>query len=177
MKIRTGFVSNSSSSSFILALPRGLALDAASIHGYLYGEVPVKLGYGDTWTTPVTITSTEAAAAIAEQLAEQPADADLTLMVWGAVYEDAPTDPGIIKLSGEKPDFAAYKSSWDAYHAACLAHGKASRPGLAAALGGDYVLYVVEFEDYDEETDPIGTVMRDSPTAFGAAKVWERKYG
>jgi hypothetical protein len=38
MKQRSGFVSNSSSSSFIIALPRDLILSSRFLHDYLFGD-------------------------------------------------------------------------------------------------------------------------------------------
>jgi hypothetical protein len=65
---------------------------------------------------------------------------------------------------------------YDTYHADCLDHGRALFAQLRTATPG-IRLYAVEFNDYDDETNPIGWVMRNAPDAFGAALRIERRIG
>ena len=80
MKTRLGFVSNSSSASFIIRLPKTALASARTLHDYMYGEKiqiftmyynPANYGY-DHYST----TSLDLARAIFAQAAEQGQFAD-----------------------------------------------------------------------------------------------------
>jgi hypothetical protein len=67
MKVRSGFVSNSSSSSFIVAFPCGFVPTAVAIQDYLFGtRQEITVDEGDE-----SITCTEAATLIYQQMSGQ----------------------------------------------------------------------------------------------------------
>ena len=98
MKIRAGFVSNSSSSSFIVAFPAGFKPTKESVAAYLFRSGPTSMGLHWDRKTPITSDELAAhvfaqmrrrkpnsAAAIARALIDWPAHPP----VYGAAYDRA----------------------------------------------------------------------------------------
>jgi len=66
MKIRQGFVSNSSSSSFIVPFPKDMEMTVSNIHKYLYGDTPFSIYYYES-----SVSSMEAAQIIHDEIHKQ----------------------------------------------------------------------------------------------------------
>ncbi len=163
MKLRQGFVSNSSSSSFIVAFPAGIAPTPEAVHAYLYGATPgeVRLPWS-AWSNDAPGVSTmDAATLISRDMSTQhPND-------WEAI-EDA--------LNGEiegELDFATLgrngengRIDWEKYEQSRQRWITIYLENLRERLGRpEYDLYVFEFEDHDHmgATLERGDTFRQAP--------------
>jgi hypothetical protein len=150
-KIRKGFVSNSSSSSFIVAFPKGMELTEDNVHNYLYGpELTVICSYGDG------IRSEQAAEVITRDMKEQtPNDEAALLSALGGWLEGAPDYDEYIDHKDDYSDrsdeaqerrraqWDAYRKAGDEYRAKFLAKFKAN------VDLNKFDLYTFEYSDND----------------------------
>jgi len=171
MKIRTGFVANSSSSSFVVAIPADLSIFAANeLHNYLYGPQPkdIVLGYGIQ--QPHKITSQEATEAITHQLIGQEANSDKTLALWGFLLGGGPETDLDDRIQAGELTYTQAKPLYRRHRLAVIEYAESRLPEIVG-----YVLYRVDFHDYGG--DNLELVMRNSPDNFGAAQRWEDSIG
>ena len=142
MKVRQGFVSNSSSSSFIVAFPRGMEINETSVHEYLYGKNPITLSsYGDG------ISSTDATAAIVRAMKDQVPNNQKELDdALGGYLEDAPAYYDIV--TADRDDTELREQQWKEYRALGDAHRSKTLNAITKEWG-DVDLYVFTFSDND----------------------------
>jgi hypothetical protein len=145
MKIRSGFVSNSSSSSFVVAFPKGFASSLENVQNYLFGPSPVVWAGNEI----VDVTATEAATRIYEDMrAQTPNDQALIMetlengYVYGGIdyqqYVKASphTEPELYET--QKETYAKVEAAWR------RAWIKAQMTKMPAE---QFDLYVFEYED------------------------------
>ena len=143
MKIRHGFVSNSSSSSFVISVPHGTELTLEAFHQALYGR-PDNFKFAPTWTwnDQVGIDSYDAVNAILAQITEK-ADAEkLTSTI------DVHIDYEQYLKPGEANEFREY--DWDAINEAEDAALKVEAARLMELMKSEDI-YTVSFSDNDGE--------------------------
>ena len=172
MKLRNGFVSNSSSSSFVVAIPKDLSIFAANeLHNYLYGPQPKDIVLGSGIQQPHKITSQEAVEAITSQLIGQEANSDDTLALWGFLLGGGPGLSGLDdRIRAGELTYTQAKPLYRRHRLAVIEYAESRLPEIAG-----YVLYRVDFHDYGG--DNLELVMRHSPDNFGAAQRWEDSIG
>jgi dsDNA-binding SOS-regulon protein len=147
MKIRAGFVSNSSSSSFIVAFPVGFRPTAANIAAYLFAgrRGGLRLAGYDT-----VVSFPEAAKRIASQMRRiKPNDQARIKQALEGWLPGGPRSERFM-LKGGKTDQDAWNKALDAYQAAWWAKTK---PALTAH--GQEDLYVFWFADNKETAEAI----------------------
>lgn len=105
MKTRTGFVSNSSSSSFVVAFKEPLPKDAAEVKSLLFGEEDSISCYGD----PVSTKDAAEQVFSDMQKAKPMTDDEVAKEVSSGYYDGYPDYPaGIWNLPKEE-----YRKAWD----------------------------------------------------------------
>ena len=135
MKIRAGFVSNSSSSSFIVAFPKDIKLTKESIKDYLFGEQKFITNYDDS------ITTDEATNIILKDMINQkPNDDNNLLNACQGSLEGAPGWEDFKKKNGE-PDWKKWEEARDEYVTKFLNDLKKRTKSMD--------LYTFEFSDRD----------------------------
>jgi hypothetical protein len=177
MKRRTGFVANSSSSSFVVALPRKMKLELATLQQSLYGPADLNFSaqiYGRT----EKFASSQITARILPQLQKQKPNSASAIEIYGRFSPGAPVEPPVEPLSNPTSDPAwliKLSRSWAAYNKACLAYGRAQLPKLTEE-GNDSVLYIFEFDDFDLD-DPLSDFICNDPRAFARVPHWRLRWG
>jgi hypothetical protein len=168
MKVRYGFVANSSSSSFVVAIPEDLKIFAADeLHNYLYGPQvkDIVLGRGLH-----KVSSQEAVEAITRQLLGQEANSDDTLALWGFLLGGGPETNLDDRLRAGELTYAQAKPLYRRHRLAVIEYAESRLSEIAGK-----VLYRVDFHDYGG--DNLEMVMRRAPDNFGAAPRWEHSVG
>jgi hypothetical protein len=150
MKIRQGFVSNSSSSSFVVAFPRGFTPTKKAILDYVFGDRDeVTVHWGEPDRMPVG----RAASAILAQIKDQkPNDpAELTRALDGTYL---PGEPEMAYHENESPE--ARRASLDAYYAEVEAYRQRWWTMHKPKLDPEHMdLYVIDFSDNDGDEGSI----------------------
>jgi hypothetical protein len=147
MKVRQGFVSNSSSSSFIVAFPKDIALTPTAVHDYLYGaswDGAISVPWSDgEYDLPTTV----AARIVCERLLGQKPNDPVALHRAVQGYIDGGPDSADFrrKVKGQ----ASYETDWDAFEKADQAFRKEFLDRVVPELSknGELDLYTFEFAD------------------------------
>src|SRR4030065_787612 len=135
MKIRNGFVSNSSSSSFIVAFSKDIELTKESIKDYLFGEQKFITGNDDS------ITTDEATDIILKDMINQKPNDDKNLLeACRGNLQGAPSWEDFKKKNGE-PDWKKCEEARDEYVTKFLNDLKERTKSMD--------LYTFEFSDND----------------------------
>jgi hypothetical protein len=148
MKIRTGFVSNSSSSSFIVAFPKDFEITKDSVKDYLFGDQEVLACYGDG------ITTERAAETIANDMKEQVPNSDEAIdSALGGYLVGAPSYDAFFErrknLDLKKPeDKAKWDKAWEEYNKASTEFRNMVKAEFMAEHS-NFNLFVFEYSDND----------------------------
>jgi hypothetical protein len=170
MKKRSGFVSNSSSTSFVLALPSGLDVgNLEALHDYLYGPGEKMLGF-DNAVELAGVSSRETTTAIARQLDYQTPDNDEVLFLLGCLEQGAPPNEHLDLLIQKQINPQEYERRDRSWRIACIEKGVRCLRTLSGL-----VLYRLEFNDW--EGNELGDFLRNDPGNFGQAQSWSYPIG
>lgn len=117
MKTRNGFVSNSSSSSFVVAFPKEMEVTPKAVHEYLFKDQDNLICYDYSMRTK------DAAERICEDMLQQTANdrAKLFAAMSGGSLDRSPDYKDFLIPEAGKSGYAL-KCDWSAYEAACDAH-------------------------------------------------------
>lgn len=140
MKIRQGFVSNSSSSSFIVPFPKGFKPSAESVQEYLFKGMGKTMSMYD-YTADVAL----AASTIATDMLNQVPNNNEKLISESRNLADL--DIESFKISPQPKKGSSY--DWDAYEVAINEASKILFEAFKKKVGNDVDLYVFEFSDND----------------------------
>lgn len=140
MKIRQGFVSNSSSSSFIVAFPKELELSVPVVQHLLFGENKVVCAYDHLGSI-----STESAAeqVVNDMIDQKPNDSEAILEALNGYAVSGP-NLNNFKFSPRNEHGDTY--DWEAYNAACDVHKQKMYEKIRNEFG-DQDVYVFEYAD------------------------------
>lgn len=145
MKVRQGFVSNSSSSSFIVAFPKGMQPEVGAVHTYLFGADPTTVvAFGDG------VPSMDAAAAIARMMGNQvPNDVKEIAEAMDDHMDDAPRYDDYV--SWHEKDDDVRRGQWEAYENASREYREKYIKELTErwGIGTEVDVYTFEFSDND----------------------------
>jgi hypothetical protein len=164
MKIRSGFVSNSSSSSFVVAFPKTMPLTVDAIQEYVFGSIDgaVDYPYGHE-----SLTTKRAAEIILDDIQNRQSDdrRDI-LQIIGNGFDNAPEFDydKYFKLPADKKD--AYHQEFEMKMEIFL---KSVEGGLKD-LEDKFVLYKFEFSDNDGTEQ---TIMEHG-SVFDRVKHWHQ---
>jgi len=150
MKIRQGFVTNSSSSSFVVAFPRGFVPTKKAILDYVFGDRDEVVVH---WGEPDRIPVGRAASAILGQMKDQkPNDpVELARALDGAYLPGEPELPYHENESKEEQ-----RASFDAYYAEVEAYHRRWWTMNKPKLNPEKMdLYVIDFSDEDGDEGSI----------------------
>ncbi len=139
MKIRRGFVSNSSSSSFIVAFPKDMPMTEEALKQYLFGEQKT-LSYCD-----YTAIVDEAAHVILQSMKQQTPNDREVLMVACDGWIDGAPDFKMFEISENKYDWDAFKAADDEFR------GKFLEKFMSEHVDMD--VYSFEFSDNHSELE------------------------
>jgi len=177
MKLRAGFVANSSSSSFVVAAPRKMKLELATLQQYLYGAEDPEFA-AEIAGRAENFAGSQITARILPQLQKQKPNNEQAIQIWGRFLPHAPVEPPIEPLSnsGDGPAWLIKLSQgWATYSQACLAYGRAQLPKLQEG-GGDLALYLFELDDFNID-DPLSDFICNDPRAFARVPHWQLRWG
>lgn len=135
MKTRHGFVSNSSSSSFIVAFPNDMEVTTDNVQEYLFSDRKYITAYDDV------IDVEDATSRIYDDMqAQTPNDNERLLSFMGGWLEGAPDYDDFRKAGKLECDWDAYRAAADKYRAEYLKK-------FIADAGPNMNLYAFEFSD------------------------------
>lgn len=143
MKIRQGFVSNSSSSSFIVAFPKDMEKTDAAVHQYLFGD---NFGAITAYDWIGTFGTAEIAAQVAQDLREQ--EANVADNITEALGGHLPGAPDFDNFRKRRPDGNGYDYDWPAYEKA----SEEFRAKMAEKIQKEFEgkdVYTFEYSDND----------------------------
>jgi hypothetical protein len=144
VKIRRGFVSNSSSSSFIVVFPRGFVRTPENIHAYLFGQAPGTLAHPFSTGTDDLISTTQAAQMIAAQMHRQPANSRAAIeRAANGWIPGLPDMDDFCKSGGREID-------WSAWESACQVIRRQFVEKINHDLAPQGDLFVFSWEDHDQ---------------------------
>jgi hypothetical protein len=142
MKIRHGFVSNSSSSSFIVAFPKGFVPTVESVREYVFKDNRAIVHYDHY--APVD----QAVRTVFDDMTNQnPNNDEAILEALGGWMKGHP-DLDDFRLPVPKDNLVAREYDWDAYQAACDEFFAKVATELKAKWA-DQDLYVFSYSDND----------------------------
>jgi hypothetical protein len=177
MKRRAGFVANSSSSSFVVALPRQLKLEFTTLQPYLYG--PEDLNFNaQIYGRPEKFASSEITARILPQLQDQKPNTARAIEIWAHFLSGAPVEPALDPLIDRADNLTWLTEmgrAWAIYHKECLAYGRAHLSQLQEG-SEKLVLYLFELDDFDMD-DPLSDFICNDPRAFERVPHWRLRWG
>ena len=142
MKIRQGFVSNSSSSSFIVAFPKDMEISSDAVQSYLFGEETAITAYD--WIG--TFGTKEIADQVTRDMRAQTPNVDEQIAE--ALGGHLPGAPNYESFRKRKPDGKGYDYDWDAYEKASSEHRAVMAEKIKAEFQGMDV-YTFEYSDND----------------------------
>lgn len=143
MKIRQGFVSNSSSSSFIVAFPKGMEVTSENVHNHLFGPAFSAITAYD-WIG--TFSTKEIADQVAQDMRGQTPNVDENITE--ALGGHIPGSPDMDRFKTRKPDGKGYDYDWDAYSAARDAFRLKMAENVKKEFAGQDI-YTFEYSDND----------------------------
>jgi hypothetical protein len=145
MKIRSGFVSNSSSSSFVVAFPKGFIPSLENVQHYLFGPSPVIWEGNDV----ANLTATEAAARIYQDMRGQtPNDQALIMETLENGYVYGGVDYQQYVKADRHTEPEAYEAEKEAYARVEAAWRRAwIKTQMTKMPAEQFDLYVFEYED------------------------------
>lgn len=142
MKIRQGFVSNSSSSSFIVAFPKDMQITSEAVQNYLFPGQESITAYD--WIG--TFTAKEIADQVTRDMREQTPNVDERITeALGGHIAGAPSYEG---FRVRRADGKGYDYDWNAYEKASSEH----RASVAAKITAEFEgmdVYTFEYSDND----------------------------
>lgn len=143
MKIRQGFVSNSSSSSFIVAFPKDMEVTSDNVHNHLFGPAFSSITAYD-WIG--TFSTKEIADQVTRDIREQKPNVDEQIAE--ALGGHLPGSPDMDRFRVRKADGKGYDYDWDAYTAANAAFRAQMAEKIKKEFAGQDV-YTFEYSDND----------------------------
>ena len=140
MKVRQGFVSNSSSSSFIVAFPKDFEITSKNVRQYLFSDREYVSAYGDAYGTD------HVADQVTRDLRAQEPNREEALCE--ALEGHDPNGPDINDFRVKRKDGPGSTYDWVAYNKAREEHTKKVIEKFKAEYAG-MNLYVFEYSDND----------------------------
>ena len=142
MKIRGGFVSNSSSSSFIVAFPKDMQISSDNVQNYLFAGQENITAYD--WIG--TFTAKEIADQVTRDMREQTPNNDEAIAE--ALGGHLPGAPNYDRFRIRRADGKGYDYDWDAYEKASSEHRAKMAEKIKAEFAGMDV-FTFEYSDND----------------------------
>lgn len=140
MKVRQGFVSNSSSSSFIVAFPKDFEITSDNVRQYLFGNQEDVFAYHGVFSTEHV-----ADQVTRDMLAQTPNDEDVIKENLGG---HDPDGPDLYEFKRKREGSPGYEYDWDAYTKASDEHRQKVFDRLKTEHA-DMNLFVFEYSDND----------------------------
>lgn len=142
MKIRQGFVSNSSSSSFIVAFPRNLEISTDSVKEYLFKDKTAICAYD--WHG--TFSTEQIAEQVANDMSKQTPNDDKEIQE--AMGGHLPGAPNYEAFRVRKADGKGYDYDWDAYEKANTEFSNKMAEKIKQEFG-EMNIFTFEYSDND----------------------------
>lgn len=163
MKIRSGFVSNSSSSSFVVAFPKDMELTQEAVKKYIFGEgVILDNPYSSDY-----MTTDRAAEIILRDIKDQGEDSrSSAIQIIGNTFENAPEFDYDFYWTLDPSKKDAYHKEFDKKLELFLKTVEGGLKGLEES----HNLYLFEYSDND---DGEGVIMEHGGT-FDKVKHWKQ---
>jgi hypothetical protein len=145
MKVRTGFVSNSSSSSFVVAFPKGFNPSLENVQNYLFSSSPIIWEGNDV----ANVTAAEAATRIYEDMRGQtPNDQALIMETLENGYVYGGPDYQQYVKADPHTEHETYEEQEEIFHRVEMAWRRAwIKTQMTKMPFEQFDLYVFEYED------------------------------